>query len=225
VAARARKPLIRQLLTDSSSRDQAFQRGMRDAGAFFIQGGGAMANEGEGMAGQRGNRLRVAIWALAAALFLLPLVAMQFTQEVKWTGFDFLVWGVMLAAACGAYELVARMSPNRHYRLGTGVSVATGFVVFWLNAAVGMVGDEGNPYNLVFLGAVALGAAIALVSAFRAAGMARALYAAAIVQGVAAAVALVAGWDRLGALFSLGFVLPYLFAAGLFRIAAREQAA
>lgn len=184
-----------------------------------------MAGEGEGMAGQRGNRLRVAIWMLAAALFLLPLVAMQFTQEVQWTGFDFLVWGVMLAVACGAYELAARMSSNRHYRLGAGVSVATGFVVFWVNAAVGMVGDEANPFNLAFLGAIALGAVIALVSAFRAAGMARALYATALVQGIAAVVALVAGWDRLGALFSLGFVLPYLFAAGLFRLAARDQAA
>lgn len=184
-----------------------------------------MASEGEGMAGQRGNRLRAAIWALAAGLFLLPLVAMQFTQEVQWTGFDFVVWGAMLVAACGAYELVARMSPNRHYRLGAGVSVATGFVVFWVNGAVGMIGDEGNPYNLLFLGAIALGMVIALVSMFRPAGMARALYATAIAHGAVAAVALVAGWDLRGAVFSLGFVLPYLFAAGLFRLAAREQAA
>ena len=181
-----------------------------------------MANEGEAMAGQQGNRLRVAIWALAAGLFLLPLVAMQFTQEVQWTGFDFLVWGVMLVAACGAYELLARMSPSRHYRLGVGVSVATGFVVFWVNGAVGMIGDEGNPYNLLFLGAIALGVVIALVSMFRPTGMARALYATAAAQGVVAAIALAAGWDMRGAVFSLAFVLPYLAAAQLFRLAARE---
>ena len=35
-------------------------------------------------------------------------------------------------------------------------------------------------------------------------------------------VALVAGWDMRGAIFSLCFVLPYLFAATLFRLAARE---
>ena len=184
-----------------------------------------MAGEGEGMVAQRGNRLRVAMWALAAGLFLLPLVAMQFTAEVKWDGFVFLVGGLMLAAACGTYELVARMSPSRHYRLGVGVSVATGFLVFWVNGAVGMIGDEGNPYNLLFLGAIVLGAVIALVSMFRPVGMARALYATAIAQGVVAAIALAAGWDRLGAVFSLGFVLPYLVAATLFRLAAREQAA
>lgn len=177
---------------------------------------------GTEVGGQRGNRLRVVVWALAAGLFLLPLVAMQFTDEVQWTTFDFLVWGVMLLVACGAYELVARMSPNRHYRLGAGVAIATGFLVFWANGAVGMIGSEDNAYNLLFLAAIAVGAAMALIAWFRPAGMARALYATAAVHGVVALVALAAGWDMRGAVFSLGFVLPYLFAAGLFRVAARE---
>ena len=184
-----------------------------------------MASDMGGAGGQRGHRLRVAIWALAAGLFLLPLVAMQFTREVQWTGFDFLVWGVMLLVACGAYELVARMSPDRHYRLGAGVAIATGFLVFWANGAVGMIGSEDNAYNLLFLAAIVVGAVVALVSWFRPAAMARALYATAALHGAVALVALVAGWDLRGAVFSLCFVLPYLFAAGLFRLAARGQAA
>ncbi len=176
-----------------------------------------MDGAGDGARGGAANRWRAAVWMLAAGLFLLPLVAMQFTQEVQWTGFDFLVWGVMLLAACGAYEFVARMSPSRDYRLGTGVAVVTGFVVFWVNGAVGMVGNEGNPYNLLFLGAIALGALVALVSAFRPAGMVRALCATAAAHAVVSLVALFAGWDLRGALFSLAFVLPYLAAAGLFQ--------
>lgn len=171
--------------------------------------------------GMGGNRLRVAIWGLAAGLLLLPLVAMQFTDEVVWTGFDFLVWGVMLLVACGAYELVARMSPSRDYRLGAGVAIVTGFLVVWVNAAVGMIGDD-NPYNLLFLVAIAVGAAMALIAWFRPAGMARALYATAAVHGAVALVALVAGWDLRGSVLALCFVLPYLFSAGLFRLAARE---
>lgn len=186
-----------------------------------------MANEMDetGAGRPRGNRLRAAIWALAAGLFLLPLVSMQFTREVQWTGFDFLVWGAMLLAACGAYEFVARMSPSRHYRLGAGVAIATGFLVFWANGAVGMIGNEGNPYNLLFLGAIVLGAVVALASLFSAKGMARALYATAIAHGLVALVALFAGWDMRGAVLSLVFVLPYLFAATLFRMAAREPQA
>jgi hypothetical protein len=175
--------------------------------------------------GGRGNRLRVVVWVMAVGLFLLPLVAMQFTAEVAWTGFDFLVWGVMLLVAGGAYELVSRMSPDRHYRLGAGVAIVTGFLVFWANGAVGMIGNEGNAYNLLFLGAIVVGAILALAVWFRPAGMARALYVTAALHGAIALVALVAGWDLRGALFSLGFVLPYLVAAGLFRLAAREASA
>jgi hypothetical protein len=185
-------------------------------------GTGGMGTRG-GLA--RGNRLRVAAWVLAVGLFLLPLVAMQFTAEVQWTGFDFLVWGVMLLVACGACELMSRMSPNRHYRLGAGVAIGTGFLVFWANAAVGMIGDGPNAYNLLFLAAIVVGAIVALAAWFRPAGMARALYATAAVHGAVALVALATGTDMRGAVLSLCFVLPYLFAAGLFRLAARETAA
>jgi hypothetical protein len=179
----------------------------------------------QGAGRERGNRLRVAVWVLAAGLFLLPLVAMQFTAEVKWTGFDFLVWGLMLLAACGGYELLSRMSPNRHYRLGAGAAVAGGFLVFWANAAVGMVGDGANAYNLMFLGAILLGALLALASWFRPAGMVRAMLAASALHAGTALTALFMSTDLAGGTLSLFFVLPYLVSAGLFRMAARETAA
>lgn len=174
------------------------------------------------MARQMGQWLRVAIWGFAGSLFLLPLVAMQFTSEVNWDGFDFLVWGTMLLVACATYELVSRMSPNRAYRLGAGAAIVTGFLVFWANAAVGMIGDEDNVYNALFLGAIFVGAVLALLSWFRPRGMARALYATAAVHGAVALYALVAGLDMRGAILSLCFTLPYLFSAGLFSLAARQ---
>jgi uncharacterized membrane protein len=187
-----------------------------------------MAGTGMGMdteqaGGQRGNRLRVAIWALAAGLFLLPLVAMQFTAEVDWTAFDFVFWGVLLLIAGGIDELGTRVSSNRWYRAGFGVAVLTGFLVVWVNAAVGMIGDD-NPYNLLFLGAMGVGAVVALVSWFKAPGMAYALYATATAHGLVSLVALVAGWDMRGAVLSLFFVLPWLLSAGLFRKAAGSGA-
>ena len=184
-----------------------------------------MAGAMGGTGGQRGNRLRLAIWAFAGALFLLPLVAMQLTTEMQWDGFDFLVWGTMLLVACGPYELVSRMSPNRAYRLGVGASIVTGFLVFWVNGAVGMIGNEDNAYNLLFLGAIVAGAVVALASWFRPRGMARALYATAAVHAGVALYALVAGMDTRGSVFALCFALPYLFAAGLFGLSARQQEA
>ena len=171
-----------------------------------------------------GKRLRIAIWGLAAGLWLLPLVAMQFTDEVNWTTFDFVFCAGMLLVACGAYEVVSRMSPNRAYRAGVGVAVVTGFLVVWANAAVGMIGSEDNAYNLLFLAALVAGAAGALLSWFRPAGMAWSLYATAAIHAAVSLVALAAGWDPRGAVLSLCFVLPWLFSAGLFRHAARETA-
>ena len=172
-----------------------------------------------------GNRLRIAIWGLAAGLWLLPLVVKQFTDELNWTAFDFVFWAGMLLVACTAYEVVSRMSPSRAYRAGVGVAVVTGFLVVWINGAVGMIGDEDNAWNLLFLVALVVGAVGALLSWFRPAGMAKSLYATAAVHGAVALVALIDGSDMLGAVFALGFTLPWLLSAGLFRLAAREQAA
>ena len=172
-----------------------------------------------------GKRLRIAIWGLAAGLWLLPLVVKQFTDELNWTVFDFVVWAGMLLVACTAYEIVSRMSPNRWYRAGVGVAVVTGFLVFWVNGAVGMVGDEGNAYNLLFLVAIVVGAAVALLGWFRPAAMVRALYATAAVHAAVALYALALSGDTRGSVFSLVFVLPWLFSAGLFGKAARELSA
>ena len=47
----------------------------------------------------RSGRWRTAVWGTAAFLLLLPLVAMQFTNEVNWDATDFAVFGTMLALA------------------------------------------------------------------------------------------------------------------------------
>ena len=38
---------------------------------------------------RRGSVWRIAAWGLAGLILLLPLVAMQFTDEVEWTASDF----------------------------------------------------------------------------------------------------------------------------------------
>src|SRR3954469_1092777 len=49
-----------------------------------------------GMEMRRWSPWRVAGWSFAAGLLALPALAMQFTHEVNWTGFDFLVAGGMI---------------------------------------------------------------------------------------------------------------------------------
>ena len=138
---------------------------------------------------RRGSLWRPVVWIGAACLLLLPLVAMQFTREVNWTGSDFMVFGVMLLLACGTFELGLRMSDKRAYRAGMGLAALTGFLLVWIDLAVGIIGETDNPANLMFAGVLLVGIAGALVARFRAEGMARAMVATAIAQLLAGAVA------------------------------------
>jgi hypothetical protein len=126
--------------------------------------------------------LRLLMWGGAAGLLLIPLIAMRFTAEVDWTAFDFIAMGVMLALACGAVEAAARMSGRFAYRLGAVVGIGGGFLMTWSNLAVGLIGNEDNPLNLLFFGVLAIGPVGAYVARFRAEGMARTMLAMTIAQ-------------------------------------------
>lgn len=97
-----------------------------------------MARNIENGSGRPGNRWSMAIWGTAACLLLLPLVAMQFTDEVNWDRFDFIVIGALLFAACGTYELATRLTSNTVYRAAVGVAVVTAVILIWINLAVGI---------------------------------------------------------------------------------------
>jgi hypothetical protein len=172
----------------------------------------------------------MAPWAVAALILLLPLVAMQFTDEVAWDAADFAVMGVMLLGACGAYELAARTPRNRAYRAAVGVAVVAAFLLIWINLAVGIIGSEDNPANLMYGGVLAVGIAGALAARFRPGGMAQALAATAFAQILAGIIAVSAGWGAAGANWpwpivglSGFFTALWLGSAWLFRTAAREQ--
>src|ERR687893_1141155 len=159
-----------------------------------MRGGKAMAGNAENGGGRGGRFWRIAPWVIAGLTLLLPLIAMQFTHEVVWDETDFAVMGAMLFGACGAYELAARMTGNRAYRTAVGVALAAAFILVWMNLAVGIIGSEDNPANLMYGGVLAVGIVGALVARFRPLGMARALVATALAQALVAVIALAAGW-------------------------------
>lgn len=161
---------------------------------------------------------------------LLPLFAMQVTDEVDWDVADFAIFGAMLVGAGGTYELAARMTGNNAYRAAVGVALASAFILVWMNLAVGVIGTEDNPANLMYGGVLAVGIVGAVIARFQPHGMARALVATALAQAFVAVIALIAGlgstgpiWPR-DILILTGFVVAlWLISAWLFRKAAREQ--
>lgn len=169
------------------------------------------------------NPLRLAIWGIAALVLLVPLVAMQFTEEVAWDRADFVIFGGMLAGACGAYELAARVTLNQAYRAAVGVALGTAFILVWMNLAVGIIGSEDNPANWMYAGVLAVGVIGASIARFQPHGLARALVATALAQTLVAVIALVAGLGYTLVLTAF-FVMLWLTSARLFEKAAREQA-
>ena len=183
-----------------------------------------MAMKTENAGDPRGSRWRVAAWSIAALVLFLPLAAMQITDEMDWDAADFAIFGAMVIGAGLVYELTARMTGSRAHRAAVGLALAAGFILVWMNLAVGIMGSEDNPANLMFGGVLAVGIIGAIIARFEARGMARALVATALAQGSVAVIALIAGSGAAFALTAL-FAAPWLGSAWLFRKAAREQVA
>ena len=152
-----------------------------------------LAGNGENRGVRQDHRWRMAGWSVAAILLLLPLVAMQFTDQVNWTVGDFAFAGALLLGTGFAYELTVRKTADAAYRAAVGVALGTALILVWAMGAVGILGSEDNPANLMYLGVLAVGIIGALLARFRPGGMTRALLATALAQALVAGVALVAG--------------------------------
>lgn len=168
-------------------------------------------------------RWRAALWGGAAALLLVPAVAMRFSDEVRWGPGSFLVMGALLMILCGLIELGARLSTHWAYRLGFALAALAGFTTVWVNLAVGMIGDEGDPRNLLFVGVLLIAAIGALWARFRAAGMAHAMFATALAMAGATLLAARAGEIRV-ALLMTAWIVAWSLAGLFFQVAARARA-
>lgn len=169
------------------------------------------------------RRLRWVVWGGAAFLLLLPLVAMQFAEDVKWTLVDFVTMGAMLGLVCGAYELAVRVARSNTYVVAAGVAAATAFLITWINLAVGIIGNENNPANQMFFGVLAIGFIAVTFARLKPLGMARAMEATAIAQAVTLVITLAIGEGYIFVLIGF-FVAMWLISAQLFRKAARQEA-
>lgn len=169
----------------------------------------------------RSRRGRLMLWGGAALLLLLPAVAMQFTNEVSWDGTDFIVFGAMLFAACGTYELAAKATRNRTYLIAASIALVAAFLLIWINLAVGIIGNESNPANQMYWGVLLVGILGALVARFRASGLVYAMVATAVAQVSAGIFALVAGLGNV-LLLTIVFAALWLLSARQFHKAAYE---
>lgn len=160
-------------------------------------------------------RSAVRISLATAFILMLPLLMMRFTGEAAWSPADFAAAGALLTGAGLAYELAAGRSGSTAYRAAAGVAVAATLILVWLNLAVGLIGAEDNPANLMCAGVLAVEMVGARIARLRPHGMALALAATALAQILVGVTALIFGLGH-PENGPLEIVLPNGFFAALF---------
>ncbi|HKZ67665.1 MAG TPA: hypothetical protein VJ111_14965 [Chitinophagaceae bacterium] len=86
------------------------------------------------------NKRHIGIVLTVALLLLIPLIAMQFTDEMNWSLFDFVVAGVLLLGTGFLCELVMRKVTKTGHRIAIIVAILAAFLLIWLELAVGIFG-------------------------------------------------------------------------------------
>lgn len=159
------------------------------------------------------------------ALLMVPLVAMQFTGEVNWTLFDFLVMGALIVGTGVTFELALMKADTIGYRAASGVALTSAFLLVWVNLAVGIIGSSAQGANMLYFAVLAVGGVGSLAARFRPRGMARAMVATALAHTGVGVAALIAGWGSPVHVVGLTgiFSLLFLASAWLFRNTARHR--
>ncbi|MCF1750146.1 hypothetical protein [Mariniradius sediminis] len=88
----------------------------------------------------KNQRLNIII-SIVAFLLLIPFLAMQFTDEVNWSLFDFAVMGILLLSTGILLDLVLRKVKTIQNRLLVGFVVLLAFFLIWAELAVGIFGS------------------------------------------------------------------------------------
>ena len=83
---------------------------------------------------------------MVGLLLIIPLIAMQLTDEVEWSLFDFIIMGTLLLITGLMGEIIFKKVKKYKHRVILYVVVAIIFFLIWAELAVGILGTpfSGN---------------------------------------------------------------------------------
>jgi len=166
---------------------------------------------------------------VTALVLLIPLISMQFSDGVVWTLSDFVFAAALISGTGIAYKFISQRSTAVAYRVATAIAVVTALLLVWVNGAVGIIGSDDNPVNLLYFVVLVIGLIGVFLSRLEADGMKRALVVTGIAQILVPIIALEfrpSDFDPgLVRVFGLNifFVLLWLVSALLYRRVAQKQ--
>ncbi len=86
------------------------------------------------------NKRLITILATAIGILFIPLIAMNFSNGVHWTLFDFLVVGILLIGTGLTLEFILRKIKSRRNRILLGIALFVLLFTVWAELAVGIFG-------------------------------------------------------------------------------------
>jgi hypothetical protein len=87
------------------------------------------------------NKRLIIIMLTSAILLLIPLIVMQFTDEVNWTLFDFIIAGALLFGTSLMIELLMWKTKQIKYRILFLVTLVIVVLLIWAELGVGIFGS------------------------------------------------------------------------------------
>lgn len=73
-----------------------------------------------------------------AIILSIPLIAMQFTNEVQWGLLDFLIAAILLSGTAVAIEVVTSWVKTKRTRILIITAIICGLLLVWAELAVGV---------------------------------------------------------------------------------------
>ena len=171
----------------------------------------------------RAGLWRALYWSFALLALGAPTLAYAIDPGFGWSGRDFVFAIVLVTLTGGVLEVALRTRASFAHRLGAAMALGAGFLLIWVNGAIGIIGNEDNPANLLFMGVLAVAMAGTLVAALKPAGMARAMQVTAGAQFAVFAIAWASGQGFIP-FATLFWCALWLGAGALSARAAREEA-
>ncbi len=179
------------------------------------------------------SNLKLSVWTIVlatAGLLTIPLIAMQFSDEVNWRIGDFAIMGVMLITTGLGLKWALRLSGSLIHKAAIALTFGTTFLLVWANLGVGLVGSGANIANILYAVVVAVILGGTLITRLSTRGMELTNYAAIGGLVVVTLTAFIAGLQQLpnsSVTEILGvngfFAALYLIAALLFRSASKKE--
>lgn len=172
----------------------------------------------------------VKLTGTTAVLLAIPFTGMQFSNEINWSVSDFIISGIMIFSTGLAYVLFTRKHADLIYKAACALSLFSSLLMVWSNLAVGLIGHESTPINLLYFGVLGLGIIGTFIAGFKPYAMARVLFIMATgVVGITV-IALMFDMQELpGSSFTevIGvnafFITLFMISAGLFQFADRSD--